>query len=145
MVKLKHKTNKLDKRSIYLRELIVSGLEGGKRGHVGSSMSLVEILRVLYDDIMLFDPKKTNFDKRDRLILSKGHGCLALYAILSDKGFFNKKKLNDFCKPNSILGGHPDDNIPGVEATTGSLGHGLSIGAGIALSLKIKKKILKFM
>ncbi len=139
MVKLKSKKNKLDKRSIYLRELIVSGLEGGKRGHVGSSMSLVEILRVLYDDIMVFDSKKINLEKRDRLILSKGHGCLALYAILSDKGFFSKKKLNDFCKPNSILGGHPDDNIPGVEATTGSLGHGLSIGSGIALSLKIKK------
>ncbi len=139
MDRLNLKKVKLDKRSIYLRELIISGLEGGKRGHVGSSMSLVEILRVLYDHIMKFDSKKINLKNRDRLILSKGHGCLALYAILSDKGFFNKKKLKEFCRPNSILGGHPDDNIPGVEATTGSLGHGLSIGAGIALSLKIKK------
>ena len=116
------------------------GLAGGKRGHIGSSMSLVEILRVLYDDILKYNPKKINFENRDRFILSKGHGCLALYAILSDKGYFSKNKLKTFCKSNSILGGHPDMNIPGVETTTGSLGHGLSIGIGIALSLKIKRK-----
>lgn len=138
MVQLEKKI-KLDKRSIYLRHLILTALEGGRRGHIGSSMSLVEILRVLYDNILKYDPKKKNLHNRDRLILSKGHGCLALYSILSDKGFFSKKKLKTFCKPTSILGGHPDINIPGVEATTGSLGHGLSIAIGIAISLKIKK------
>lgn len=130
---------KLDKRSIYLRELILLGLEGGQRGHIGSSMSLVEILRVLYDDVMFYSKKNPKLLNRDRLILSKGHGCLALYAMLVDKGFLRKKHLFDFCKSGSILGGHPDHNIPGVEAITGSLGHGLSIGIGIALALKIKK------
>lgn len=130
---------KLDKRSIFLRELILLGLEGGQRGHVGSSMSLVEILRVLYDDIMHYNNKKPKLPNRDRLILSKGHGCLALYALLVDKGFIKKTHLKNFCKTKSILGGHPDDKIPGVEATTGSLGHGLSIGIGMALGLKIKK------
>ena len=139
MDRLKPKKTKLDKRSIYLRNLILTGLAGGKRGHIGSSMSLVEILRVLYDDILRHNPKKKNSENRDRFILSKGHGCLALYAILSDKGYFSKNKLKSFCKSSSILGGHPDKNIPGVETTTGSLGHGLSIGIGIALSLKIKR------
>ena len=140
MAKLKVKNTKLDNRSIYLRKLILKGLAGGKRGHIGSSMSLVEILRVLYDHVLKYNPKKINLEERDRFILSKGHGCLALYAILSDKGFFSKEKLKTFCKSKSILGGHPDRNIPGVETTTGSLGHGLSIGIGIALSLKIKKR-----
>jgi len=138
MVQLEKKI-KLDKRSIYLRSLILMALEGGRRGHIGSSMSLVEILRVLYDHILKYNPKKKKLYNRDRLILSKGHGCLALYSILSDKGFFSKKKLKTFCRPTSILGGHPDINIPGVETTTGSLGHGLSIAIGMALSLKIKK------
>ena len=137
MAKLKVKNTKLDNRSIYLRKLILKGLAGGKRGHIGSSMSLVEILRVLNDHVLKYNPKKINLEERDRFILSKGHGCLALYAILSDKGFFSKEKLKTFCKSKSILGGHPDRNIPGVETTTGSLGHGLSIGIGIALSLKI--------
>lgn len=102
-------------------------------------MSLVEILRVLYDKILKFKPHDPLYEKRDRLLLSKGHGCLSLYAILADKKFFPKHKLDSFCKSDSILGGHPDFEIPGVETSTGSLGHGASIGVGIALSLKIKK------
>jgi len=128
----------LDKRSIYLRELILRGLIGGNRGHIGSSMSSVEILRVLYDKFISFKPNKPKFEKRDRLIFSKGHGCLALYALLADKKFFPISKLDDFCKSNSILGGHPDIEIPGVEITSGSLGNGASIGVGIALALKIR-------
>ena len=84
MAKLKVKNTKLDNRSIYLRKLILKGLAGGKRGHIGSSMSLVEILRVLYDHVLKYNPKKINLEERDRFILSKGHGCLALYAILAD-------------------------------------------------------------
>jgi|TARA_B100000780_G_C21123811_1_gene455537 transketolase len=139
MVKYLKKNFKLDKRSVYLRNLIIDGLEGGMRGHIGSSLSLVEILRVLYDDILYFNPKKTKLENRDRFILSKGHGCLALYAMLVDKGFLSKKHLKAFCKTDSMLGGHPDYKIPGVETTTGSLGMGLSIGVGMAMALKIKK------
>ncbi len=131
-------TPKLDNRSKYLRKLVIDAIDGGGRGHLGSSMSLIEILRVLYDDVLRFEtsnPKKKN---RDRFILSKGHGCLAQYALLSDKGFFSKDKLKTFCNFESILGGHPErDKIPGVEASTGALGHGLSIGVGMSLSLKI--------
>ena len=114
---------------------------GAKSAHIGGALSIVEIVACLYGGIMSLNPNKPIDPDRDRFILSKGHGCLALYAILSDKGYFSKNKLKSFCKSSSILGGHPDKNIPGVETTTGSLGHGLSIGIGIALSLKIKRVV----
>ena len=131
----------MDQRSKDLRKLILLALEAARRGHLGSSMSLVEILRVLYDYVLKYNPKKPKDDNRDRLILSKGHGCLALYAILADKKFFNRNELTTFCGFNSRLGGHPElDKLPGIEATTGALGHGLSIGVGISISSKLKKK-----
>ena len=115
---------KLDSRSKYLRKLVLECLFGGDRGHMGSAMSLIEILRVLYDKILKYNSKQPLLTNRDRLILSKGHGCLALYAILSDKGFFSKKKLKSSSRFYSILGGHPEfDKVPGVEASTGALGH----------------------
>lgn len=79
----------MDDRSKQLRKLIVEMMESEKRGHIGPALSLIEILRVLYDDILKYDSKKLNWENRDRLILSKGHGCLALYSILADKGFFH--------------------------------------------------------
>ncbi len=131
---------KLDKRSLALRKTVVQILDSSRRGHLGSTFSLIEILRVLYDDIMMFDSKRPNWKDRDRCILSKGHGCLALYSILADKGFFPESELFKFCKHNAILGGHPDSkNIPGVEASTGSLGHGLSIGIGMSINARYEK------
>lgn len=131
----------LDERSRFLRKLVVRGLVGGNRGHVGSSMSLVEILRVLYDEILRFDPTRPEWPDRDRCILSKGHGCLALYAILIDKGYFSKEELDKFCHVDGILGGHPErGKVPGVEASTGALGHGLSIGLGMALAARMQKR-----
>jgi transketolase len=129
----------LDERSLYLRRLVIEALDGGGRGHIGSSLSLIEILRVLYDDILNHDPENPKAENRDRFILSKGHGCLALYAILADKGYFPKSELRTFCHQHSILGGHPErGKIPGVEASTGALGHGLSVGLGMALAARIK-------
>ena len=131
----------LDERSKHLRRLIVRGLSGGERGHVGSSMSLVEILRVLYDDVLRYRPFEPGWPARDRMILSKGHGCLALYAMLADKGFISVETLDTFCRRDSILGGHPEaGKVPGVEASTGSLGHGLSVGIGMALAARIQKR-----
>lgn len=102
-------------------------------------MSLIEIVRVLYDDVLRFRPDEPAWVGRDRFILSKGHGCLALYAILADKGFFSVAELDTFCRHDSILGGHPEaGKIPGVEASTGALGHGLSIGVGMALAARLK-------
>lgn len=102
---------------------------------------MVEILVSLYDHILNIDPNNPESPDRDRFILSKGHGCLSLYAILGLKGFFPKKEWEGYCKFNGILGGHPErSKVPGVEASTGSLGHGLSIGVGMALHAKLDQK-----
>ncbi len=128
----------LDDRGRMLRGRAIDALEGGSRGHIGSTMSLVEILRVLFDDIMTFDPNFPMLPRRDRLILSKGHGCIALYVMLAEKGFFPPEELTTFCRYTSTLGGHPEyGHIPGVEASTGSLGHGLAIGVGMAYAARL--------
>ncbi|MBI2495889.1 MAG: transketolase, partial [Candidatus Omnitrophica bacterium] len=98
---------RLDERSLALRRTIVRMMAAGSRGHLGSACSLVEILRVLYDEILRYDPQQPRWPLRDRCILSKGHGCLALYAILADKGFFPVEELDKFCHADGILGGHP--------------------------------------
>src|SRR3989338_1772456 len=130
---------KLDRRSKDLRRMIVKALQAGKRGHIGASLSLVEMMRVLYDDILRYDSKKPHWEKRDRCILSKGHGCLALYVLLAEKGFFPESELLKFCKADGILGGHPEHKVPGVEVSTGSLGHGLSMGVGMAINGRYEK------
>jgi transketolase len=129
----------LDDRSRYLRRLIFQAIQGGGRGHIGPALSLVEIIRVLYDDILRTRPSEPKWAGRDRFILSKGHGCLALYAVLADKGYFPLAELDRFCTYDSILGGHPEIIAPGVEACTGALGHGLPIGVGLAIAARIKK------
>ena len=136
-----YQSPKLDKRSLYLRKLIIRAFEGGMRGHLGSSMSLVEIMRVLYDDFLLYDSKNPEWENRDRFILSKGHGCLAQYALLADKGFISIDELDKFCHHDGILGGHPEkDKIAGIEFSTGALGHGLPVGIGMAIAAKINDK-----
>ena len=119
----------LDDRGRYLRRLTIDALMGGERGHIGSTMSLMEIMRVLYDDILKFKPEQPDWSGRDCCILSKGHGCLALYALLADKGFFPVEELKTFCRKG-----------PGVEASTGALGHGLPIGVGRALASRIHRR-----
>jgi transketolase len=112
-------------------------LASAGRGHLASAFSLVEILRVLYDHVLRYDPADPDWAGRDRMILSKGHGCMALYAVLADRGFFPEEELWRFCQPRSLLGGHPEyGKVPGVEASTGALGHGLSLGVGRALALR---------
>ena len=132
----------LDRRSRQLRLAIVDAFASAGRGHLGSAFSRVELLRVLNDDILRFDPARPRWAERDRMILTKGHGCLALYAILADKGFFPRAELAKFCAADGMLGGHPEyGKVPGVEASTGSLGHGLSIGVGMALALRGKGRV----
>jgi transketolase len=127
-------TPRLDARSVHLRREIIHAVERARRGHLNSAFSVVEILRLLYDEILRVDPANPLWPDRDRLILSKGHGCLALYVVLAEKGFFPREHLQTFCAHGSILGGHPQlGKVPGVEASTGSLGHGLPIGVGFAL------------
>ncbi|MDO8424400.1 MAG: transketolase [bacterium] len=111
-----------------------------KAPHIGCSFSIVDILTVLYFKILKVDPKNPSNPGRDRFILSKGHAVPALYAILYQRGFLDKEFLNSFAVDGGSLEAHPDRNIlQGIEASTGSLGHGLSLGAGMALTGKRDK------
>ena len=108
-------------------------------GHLGSSFSILDVLYVLYDKVMNISPGNMDMDNRDYIILSKGHASLAHAAVLEDQGFINADQLNSYCSYESILGGHLSRcKVPGVEASTGSLGHGISVSIGIALASKIK-------
>lgn len=129
----------LKERAAEIRKMIFKMAYWGGSGHLASAFSIVEILTVLYfGGILNIDPKNPDWAQRDKLILSKGHASLALYSVLGMKGFFPQKELQTFCKPGSEFGGEPRmGHIPGVEATTGSLGHGLSFGVGIAMAHKM--------
>ena len=94
----------LDQRSKYLRKLVMRGFKNSQKGHVGSALSMIEILRVLYDHILKYDIKKLNWEQRDRLIVSQGWASMGLYAILADKGFFKLEELDNFMNTDSILG-----------------------------------------
>jgi transketolase len=110
----------------------------GDEKHNASSYSTLEVVDVLYD-VMRFDPKRPDWEGRDRFILSKGHGPLAFYAVLVKHGFFAAAELERFLTWDGILGAHPDRNrVPGVEASTGSLGHGLPMAVGVAYALRAR-------
>lgn len=129
----------LDQRSKDLRFLVLDALEVGGRGHLGPALSLIEIIRVLYDSVLNHDSSNPLFTQRDRFILSKGHGCLALYAVLADHGYISNSELKSYCTFESKLGGHPErSTLPGIEFSTGSLGHGLSVGIGMAMACRLK-------
>ncbi len=108
-----------------------------KSCHIGTNYSMAELLAVLYSKILRVDALRPDWPDRDRFILSKGHGCAALYAVLAERGFFPKEWLETFYQNGSRLGGHVMHiQVPGIEVSTGSLGHGLSIGTGMALTAK---------
>ena len=130
---------KLDKRSKNLRHLILRSLKNSNKGHCGSSFSMLEIIRVLYDSIMKFDSKNPALEERDRLVVGPGWAALALYSVLADKGFFKINELDKYVDNNALLGGCIETRVPGVEATTGACGHGLPISVGIAMAQKIKE------
>lgn len=105
-------------------------------GHIGSAFSIADILTVLYHEVLRISPKTPQDPKRDRFILSKGHAASALYATLASRGFFTKKAMRSFCRDGGQFGVHPViDPTSGIEFSTGSLGHGLSVGAGLAMGL----------
>lgn len=135
--------NNLRKKTLVVRELILKISHQAQVGHIGSALSIADILTVLYFQILRTKPDDPKWPDRDRFILSKGHAVAALYSVLYLKGFFSKKVINSYCKNKGCLGEHPEHTIAGVELTTGSLGHGLSVGAGIALAAKIDQKKYK--
>lgn len=124
-----------------LRRMIVDMVVRGRDGHIPSAFSILEIITVLYRDVLKVDPRNPEWPDRDYFILSKGHGCLALYANLHRHGFVTDDDIRLFCKRGGILGEHPDRaQVRGVEASTGSLGHGLCFAIGIALGLQIQQR-----
>ncbi len=134
-------TDELMSKAKWVRQQILEMVVDAKKGHIGGALSCTDILVTLYyGGILRFDSGNPSWTDRDKFILSKGHSSIALYAILADLGFFPVSELNAFCQKGSMLGGHPDRNIPGIEADTGSLGHGLGIAAGLALGAKIDNK-----
>ena len=121
-----------------IRKDIVSMIYRAKSGHPGGSLSAVEILTALYFDEMNIDPTNPKMEDRDRFVLSKGHAAPALYATLSERGYFSREELNNLRKTGSMLQGHPDmKKIPGVEMSTGSLGQGFSVACGMAMAAKL--------
>jgi transketolase len=110
-----------------------------KASHIASALSIADIVSVLYGQVLTFDVKNPQLDQRDRFILSKGHACVAVYAALAARGFFDPQLLHSYGKDHSIFMNHISHKVPGVEFSTGALGHGLSFGVGKALAAKHKK------
>ena len=136
-----NQVNNLKQTALNLRRNVIRMIQSGKGGHLGGSFSSIEILTALYFSTLRCNPQDPQWKDRDRFILSAGHKCLALYSVLAEKGYFDKKLLNTYDSLDSPLPGHPDRHkLPGVEANTGSLGHGLAIGGGMALAGKIDQK-----
>lgn len=130
----------LEQNALKIRMGIIRAISSNKGGHIGGSLDLADVLSVIYTDFIRIDPKNPQWDNRDFMIISKGHAGPALYATLALKGVFDYARLDNLNNPNSLLPGHCDRNkVPGVDATTGSLGQGLSIADGVALGAKIKK------
>jgi transketolase len=120
-----------------LQELMV--LQTGDEKHAASADSTLDVLQVLYERILRYRPDEPGWEGRDRFLLSKGHGPMAFYAVLARAGFFPHDELPRFLRRDGILGGHPDRNhVPGVEVSTGSLGHGLPMAVGVAYALRAK-------
>ncbi len=118
----------------------LSMIHRANTGHTGGALSVLDVLTVLFYDIMRGNPADPAWPDRDRFLLSKGHSCEGYYAILADLGYFPQKDLYTFSKPGSKLIGHPNNTVPGVEVCTGALGHGLPVGVGIALAAKRTNK-----
>lgn len=132
----------IDEKAAEIRRKIykIAHFAGG--GHMGAALSMADIISVLYfDDVLKYDAKNPVWEERDKFILSKGHACYALYAALAEAGFFEEDELRHVGQPGSKFGGHPKlHDIPGIEASTGALGHGLSFAIGIAYANKVDSK-----
>ena len=135
----------LKKKSAEMRLEIINTIFSAKKGHIGGAYSCLDLLVCLYyGNILNISPEIQNSNERDIFILSKGHSGIAQYVILADLGFFKKEDLSSFNHNGSFLGEHPDKEIPGIEADTGSLGHGIGIAVGYAFASKLdnlKRKI----
>ncbi|MBI4550162.1 MAG: transketolase [Candidatus Omnitrophica bacterium] len=122
--------------SLAIRRVILEQSKRAHEGHIGSNLSIADIVAALYGQVLRLPAQ---YEDRDRFVLSKGHAALALYSALFLKGILSEEQINSFCMDGSLLGVHPEHTLKGVDFSTGSLGHGLSIGAGAALAAKLQK------
>lgn len=134
------KTKELTLQSERNRKRLIEIIYKAKAGHIGGDLSCLNILTALYFDVMKVDANNPKDEWRDRFILSKGHCVEALYVTLESKGFIAEGVLDTLGQYGSILSGHPTIEVPGIEVNTGALGHGLSVGVGIAIAAKMDKK-----
>ncbi len=123
-----------------IRKRVIEIIYHAKGGHTGGSLSIVDILTVLYFNILNIDPGNPDMPERDRFILSKGHSVESLYCVLAEAGFIKDAILQTYGQFNSLLTGHPTRKIPGIELNSGSLGHGLSVGVGMAIASRMDQK-----
>jgi transketolase len=126
----------LERRGKLLRAHAVKMVHHARASHLGSCLSTADVLACLYWRVLRIDPSKPDWIDRDRLILSKGHAAAILYAALAERGFFSTEELSTYCQVGSRLTGHVTSGVPGVELSSGSLGHGLPVSCGIALAAK---------
>jgi len=126
----------LQAKSLLYRKTLLKLIYSAKAGHIGGSLSCVDLLNVLYNHVMNITPENFQHTKRDHYIHSKGHAVEALYSVLADKGFFSWDALESVGKYGSHFAGHPTRDIPGIEQNTGALGHGLALAVGMALATK---------
>jgi transketolase len=126
----------LERIAVSVRKKTLEMIYNASGGHTGGSLSAADILVVLYHSVMNISPATVNNEDRDRFILSKGHSVESYYAVLASRGLFDETILQTYGKFNSILAGHPTKKVPGIELNSGALGHGLSVGAGMALAAK---------
>lgn len=132
--------NELAHKSVQYRRNILKYIVGANAGHTGGSLSCIDILNVLYNNVLNVSPETAKSPDRDRYIQSKGHTVEALYVVLADQGFFPESDLETLCRYKSHYIGHPTKKISGIEQNTGSLGHGLSLSVGTAISAKLDEK-----
>ncbi len=138
------KRKNLEITSCKVRMSVIEGTFNAKSGHPGGSLSIADVLTYLYCEKMNVDPKNPDMKERDRFVLSKGHCAPALYGILAEKGYFDKEEIKSLRHIGAMLQGHPDrKGTPGVDMSTGSLGQGISVACGMALSAKLSNESYK--
>jgi len=137
------RTKRLEEMALKIRRHIIRDIYEAGSGHPGGSLSATDIITALYFHIMKHDPKNPKWENRDRVVLSKGHSCPALYAALAESGYFDVKELLTLRKLGSRLQGHPSMKIPGIDICTGSLGQGLSVAVGMALGARLDSRLYR--
>ena len=144
-MKNKYTIHELEDQALEIRKVMIEmGYSCGTSAHFGGGLSMVELLTFLYGNVLKYDIKNPKWEKRDRFILSKGHGVLGFYATLYAFGFIGKEELDSFQQDESEFIAHPIMDLDfGIESSNGSLGHGLSLGVGIAMAAKLKKEDFK--